>query len=82
MARALQTVIVRKTHPRARTRAGAAAIARKFSDRVYTSRETSTSWRFRRRPPSCFVRGSFRTACPTEHVCLTRGTLKKGRSRC
>lgn len=29
--------------------------------KVYTSRETSTSWRFRQAPPDDFVEGSFRT---------------------
>ena len=55
----LQTVIVSKDV--ARTRAKATKVARKFANRIYTSRETKTSWRFRQRPPKDFVQKSFRT---------------------
>ena len=55
----LQTVIVSKDV--ARTRAKATKVARRFANRIYTSRETKTSWRFRQRPPKDFVQKSFRT---------------------
>lgn len=77
---ATQSVIVKKSHPRARGRASAAHVARKFADRIYTSRETGTSWRFRQRPPDCF--SSMKTVCPKPDVCLVTGRLKRGaRSR-
>lgn len=77
MARgALQTVIVKKTA--APTRAAARRMAKRHADQLYTSRETGTSWRFRQRPPACFVKGSFRTRCIRKgKVCLTYGTLKR-----
>lgn len=55
----LQTVIVSKTV--AKTRVKAERLARPHANRIYTSRETSHSWRFRQRPPSDFKKGSFRT---------------------
>lgn len=69
-----QTVIVRKS--RARTRTQAEKLARKYADRIYTSRETKTSWRFRQRPPSCFL--TMRTVCFDNGVCLVVGKLKRG----
>jgi len=77
MAKAnLQTVIVSKD--RAATRAGATKVARAHANRIYTSRETDTSWRFRQRPPTDFVKGSFRTfTIPGEAgVSLVYGELK------
>lgn len=71
-----QTVIVRKSA--APTRAAALRLARRHADRIYTSRETSTSWRFRQRPPSCFA-GRMRTFCvPGGKVCVVYGTLREG----
>lgn len=55
----LQTIIVSKEL--APTRAAAEKLARPHARRIYTSRETKSSWRFRQRPPSDFVKGSFRS---------------------
>jgi len=72
----LQTVIVSKGL--AKTRRKATTVARKFANRIYTSRETKTSWRFRQRPPSDFVKGTFRTfpVPGVEGVWLVYGKLK------
>lgn len=69
-----QTVIVQKSA--AKTRAKAAKLARKYADRIYTSRETSTSWRFRQRPPDCFL--TMKTVCFKDGICLVVGKLKRG----
>lgn len=73
----LQTVIVSKKV--AKTRAGATKVARKYANRIYTSRETKTSWRFRQRPPKDFVQKSFRTfpVPGSPGISLVYGTLKK-----
>jgi hypothetical protein len=74
---ALQTVLVRKSA--ASTRKAATELARQHADRIYTSRETENYWRFRQRPPACFVPGSFRTKCIRDgKVCLVFGRLAKG----
>lgn len=72
----LQTVIVSKEV--AKTRAKATKVARKFANRIYTSRETKTSWRFRQRPPSDFRKKTFRTfPVPGEKgISLVYGQLK------
>lgn len=73
----LQTVIVSKDE--APTRAKATTIARDFAKRIYTSRETDDSWRFRQRPPTDFVEKSFRTrSIPGRGVSLVYGRLKRG----
>lgn len=78
--RALQTVLVRKFA--APTRSKAVQLARQHADRIYTSRETRKSWRFRQRPPACFVPESFRTKCIRDgKVCLVYGELAKGASK-
>lgn len=83
---AKQTVIVKKTA--APTRREAGRIARRFADRIYTSRydRARREWRFRQRPPGCFVKSTFRTWCkPGKDVCVVYGRLKKGaekRSSC
>lgn len=85
----LQTIIVykkysqqigaRKGRPINRTRAQAKKIAEQFKFRsIYTSRETANSYRFRQRPPTDFVAGSFRTKrLPEFGVSLVYGKLKK-----
>lgn len=76
----LQTVIVSKDE--APTRGKATTIAREFAKRIYTSRETSDSWRFRQRPPKDFVERSFRTRrIPGRGVSLVYGRLKRGAKR-
>jgi hypothetical protein len=75
-----QTVIVRKSA--AGSRSAAEMVARRHADRIYTSRETSSGYRFRQRPPSCFTTGSLRTFCvPGGEVCIVYGTLKKSAER-
>jgi hypothetical protein len=70
-----QTVIIDKKL--AKNREEAEEMARRFSDRLYTSRETSQSFRFRQRPPSKFVPGSFRTFQPKPGVAVVYGELKE-----
>lgn len=82
MARAQQTVLVKKSL--APTRRAASKVARRHADRIYTSRQTKNYWRFRQRPPSCFS-GSFRTEKRADGVLVVYGTLKKdakGRRAC
>lgn len=75
----LQTVIVSKDV--APTRAKATTIARENAKRIYTSRETKDSWRFRQRPPGDFVKGSFRTrSIPALGISLVYGRLKPGKT--
>jgi GNAT superfamily N-acetyltransferase len=72
----LQTVIVEKSV--APTRAKATEIARGYANRIYTSRETAKSWRFRQRPPKDFVPRSFRTRkIPRAGVSLVYGQLAR-----
>lgn len=73
-----QSVIVKKSA--AKTRKAAAKLAKKHADRIYTSRETKNNFRFRQRPPSCFVQGTFKSfpIPPDGGVTITYGTLKKG----
>ena len=73
--RAKQSIIISKEY--AKTRKRAKEIAKRYADRIYTIRETSTSWRFRQRPPSDFVKGSFRTAKITKDISIVYGELKK-----
>jgi len=76
----LQTVIVKKSFDgKQRNREQAAKIADRHAKRaIYTSRETSTSFRFRQRPPTDFVKKSFRTKNIGDGVSLVFGRLKKG----
>ena len=69
----LQTIIVPKTV--APTRAAAAKLAKRHG-RVRTSRETGQSWRFRQRPPTDFIKSSFRTKHLPDGVSLVYGMLK------
>lgn len=71
----LQTVIISKKI--AKTREAAKRVAREYASRIYTSRETKTSWRFRQRPPDDFRKGSFRTKKIHDGVSLVYGTLKR-----
>lgn len=73
--RAKQTVIVKKSV--APTRKAAKKIAKKHADRIYTSRETGQSFRFRQRPVSCFIEGTFRTAKLPNGVSIIYGVLKR-----
>lgn len=72
----LQSVIVDKSV--AKDRKTAKRIASEFANRIYTSRETSDSFRFRQRPPEDFKKGSFRTKkIPEAGVSLVYGKLRK-----
>lgn len=73
----LQTIIVSKRI--AKTRDQAKHIASSYAKRIYTSRETSGSWRFRQRSPDDFVKNSFRSfPIPDNHgVVLIYGRLKR-----
>jgi len=79
MKRVLQTVLVKKTA--APTLKEAKKLAAQHADRIYTSRETKNTWRFRQRPPGCFTEGpnTYTTVCIRGgKVCLVYGRLKKG----
>lgn len=73
----LQTIIVAKTI--AKTREAAQKLAEPYAKRIYTSRETGSSWRFRQRHPNDFIKGSFKSfPLPQEPgIVLVYGTLKK-----
>lgn len=77
----LQTVIVTKKV--AKTRAAATKVARKYANRIYTSRETKNTWRFRQRPPDEFKKGTFRTfkIPDVEGVSLVYGDLKSVKTK-
>lgn len=79
---AMQTVVVKKEV--AKTRAEARKIAEKFAERIYTSRfdEPRQEWRFRQRPPDCFVERSYGQKCVDYRgvkngVCMVYAKLKK-----
>lgn len=76
----LQTIIVSKSL--AGTRSKAERLAKPHARRIYTSRETNTSWRFRQRPPSDFVKGSFKSfPLPNEPgIVLVYGKLKRSKN--
>lgn len=76
MARAKQTILVAKAA--APTRKAAERMARRHADRIYTSRETKTFWRFRQRPPGCFSGGFKQVRIRGGKVQILYGTLKKG----
>lgn len=82
MTRDLQTIIVKKSAGKSSlTREDAQEVADKYAKKaIYTSRETGQSYRFRQRPPSDFVKGSFRTVKVGEGVSLVRGELRQGKS--
>jgi ATP-dependent DNA ligase len=71
---AKQSVIVNKEL--ASSRGKATSIAKGFTDRLYTSRETGQSYRFRQAPPEKFERGSFRTFSPKPGISIIYGKLK------
>lgn len=73
----LQTIIVSKDI--AKTRPSAKKKAERHRRRaIYTSRETSQSYRFRQRPPRDFVAGTFRTKKIEPGISLVFGRLKRG----
>lgn len=58
MSRKKQTIIIHKSI--AKTRMEAEKIARRYADRIYTSRETKNTYRFRQIPPG-LCRGEYKT---------------------
>jgi len=72
---AKQTVIIDKSL--VKDRAHAQTLAKPFADRIYTSRETGSSFRFRQLPPGKFVPGTFKTFKPKEGIAIVYGQLKK-----
>lgn len=77
----LQTVIVSKGV--AKTRMRAERLADPHANRIYTSRETKSSFRFRQRPPSDFKKNSFRTFPVPGHsgIALVYGELKSSKQK-
>lgn len=77
----LQTVIVSKGVAKNRTKAE--RLAGPHANRMYTSRETKSSWRFRQRPPSDFKKSSFRTFPVPGHsgIALVYGELKSSKQK-
>jgi hypothetical protein len=79
----LQTIIVSKTV--AKTRAKAERLARPHARRIYTSRETSKSWRFRQRPDTDFKKGTFHSFPLPGHlhhgITLVYGDLKASKKK-
>jgi hypothetical protein len=72
---AKQTVIIDKSV--SKDREDAKKKAKRFADRLYTSRETGSSYRFRQLHPSKFKKGSFRTSKPKHGVSIVYGELKE-----
>lgn len=77
---AKQTIIVRIS-PFVTALEDAEEIAHRFADRLYTVRVTPTSFRFRQRPPECFVKGSLRTKRIDDDVSIIYGRLKRSVSK-
>lgn len=75
MPKVKQTVIVNKSV--ARTLKKALKKAKPHTDRVYTSRETQQSFRFRQRPPKDFYPESFITVQAEPGVSVVLGDLRK-----
>jgi hypothetical protein len=73
-----QTIIVKKEV--AKTRKQAEKLARLHADRIYTSRETSQSYRFRQRNPKDFDPKSFVTVKMEPGISIVLGKLKKGKT--
>lgn len=71
----MQTVIVKKSK-KIDSVTKAKSKIKGLAKRIYTSRETSDSYRFRQRPPEDFVKGTFRTEKINEEVTVIWGKLK------
>ena len=72
--RTLQSIIIKKSD-KVKGKNDAETIAKKYG-KIYTSRETSTSFRFRQRDDDDFKKGTFRTAVINPQVSLVYGELK------
>jgi hypothetical protein len=70
----MQTVIVPKSL--AGSLEEATRIAKRVASKIYTSRETDSSYRFRQRPPEDFVAGTFRTSKLKSGVTVIYGEIK------
>jgi len=73
--RAKQTILVSKKI--AKSIIEATKIARRYADRIYTSRETENFYRFRQRPPEDFIEGSYKTNKVGNGIYIIYGELKK-----
>ena len=73
--RVIQTIIVKKSHPKVKTAADARRIAARHG-KVKKTDQTDTSFRFRQRDPEGFKPRSFRTENRTKHVRIVWGTPK------
>jgi len=76
---AKQSIIIDKDYKPDRNEAK--EYARKFADRIYTSRGTKTQWRFRQRPPHLFIPGSFRHAKIKPGVSIIYGQIDEKRKK-
>ena len=76
---AKQSIIIDKEHEPDRDKAK--ELARKFADKIYTSRGTKSQWRFRQRPPGLFVEGSFRHAKIKPGVSIIYGQINEKRGK-
>ncbi len=75
MPKVKQTIIVNKEV--ASTRKKALRMIKPFADRIYTSRETSQSFRFRQRPPKDFYPESFVTVHIAPGISVVLGDLRR-----
>ena len=72
----IHTIIIPKTKGTKAKRAAQRVLSAGYS--VKKIRETTQSYRFRQRPPSDFVEGSFRTYhIPGKHITVVYGKPKK-----
>lgn len=70
-----QSIIISKSHPDVKSRKEAEKIAKRYADRIYTSRETGSSYRFRQMDNDKF--SEFRTKIINSHISIVYGKLKK-----
>lgn len=80
MTRVKQTIIVEK-NARIDTREEAVQIAKKYADRIYTSRETDSSFRFRQISPTKVDPDTYKTFHPKPGVAIVTAELKKGKKK-
>lgn len=76
---AKQSILVSKNI--AQERDDAKEVARKFADKIYTSRGTSKTWRFRQRSPKLFIPGSFRVAHIKPGISIIYGQIDEKRKK-
>lgn len=74
----VQSVLISRDHPRARTATGARAVAKSFGAKTTKVDKTEGYWRFRQHNPSSYKNRTFRTATITPNVKFVYGTPKEG----